>query len=190
MEMTKLFFGRSLSEQESIPRNQWCYDLDQGIQDGMKLPADYLSRTGYRLPTEAEWEYACRAGAATSRYFGETDVLLPEYAWFTRNSLNRGFTRVGNLKPNDLGLFDMLGNVVEWCQDAADRYRAGACCEPTEDTEAQPPVVDARQRVARGGGQNFDPWFVRSAMRIFMEPRNRSSYFGFRVARTCTQQDE
>ena len=71
---------------------------------------DYLKRTGYRLPTEAELEYAGRAGAVTSRYFGDDDKMLPRYAWFIKNS--DGQTHPGGmLLPNEFGLFDVLGNV-------------------------------------------------------------------------------
>ena len=78
-----------------------------------------MSLTGYRLPTEAEMEYATRAGAMTSRYFGETEDLLPKYAWYTKNSQEKTWP-VGSLKPNDLGLFDVQGNVYTWCQE---RYK-------------------------------------------------------------------
>ncbi len=74
------------------------------------MKENYLSLTGYRLPTEAEMEYACRAGAVTSRYYGETEELLAKYGWYLQNSKERTWP-VGSKKPNDLGLFDMHGNV-------------------------------------------------------------------------------
>ena len=84
----------------------------------MSIPADVLERTGYRLPTEAEWEYACRAGAVTSRYYGHSIDLLDAYARYQANSKEHAWT-CGSLFPNDLGLFDMLGNEYEWCQDSS-----------------------------------------------------------------------
>jgi hypothetical protein len=85
------------------------------------LRKNYLSLTGYRLATEAEMEYATRAGALTSRYYGETEELLTKYAWYFKNSLEKTWP-VGNLKPNDLGWFDAHGNVYAWCQERYLRY--------------------------------------------------------------------
>ena len=90
----------------------------------MKTVPDFLDRSGYRLPTEAEWEYACRSGAVTSRYYGGSVELLGQYAWYNQNSKDRAWP-CGLVKPNDLGLFDMLGNVYEWCQEQYEAIPAG-----------------------------------------------------------------
>ena len=87
----------------------------------MTIPADVLKRKGYRLPTEAEWEYACRAGAITSRYHGLSLDLLAKYARYAGNSAEHAWPG-GSLLPNDLGLFDMLGNVYEWCDETNYAY--------------------------------------------------------------------
>ena len=107
-----------LSEQEGLPKNQWCYlPNDSGAYaEGMTIPDNVLQRTGYRLPTEAEWEFACRSGTVTSYYFGRSIELLDKYAWYQPNS-NQHARSCGSLLPNDLGLFDMLGNEYEWVQD-------------------------------------------------------------------------
>jgi hypothetical protein len=107
-----------LSKQEGIPKEQWCYLPNEAgkYAAGMKMAANYLQRTGYRLPTEAEWEYACRAGAETGYSFGEPEDLLGKYAWYIRNALSKSHP-AGRLRPNDQGLFDMHGNAWEWTQD-------------------------------------------------------------------------
>ena len=111
-----------LSEQEGLPKHQWCYVPNEAgaYADGMSIPADVLDRTGYRLPTEPEWEYACRSGTVTSYYFGLSTELLDKYAWSQANSKDHAWS-CGSLLPNDLGLFDMLGNEFEWVQDSMSR---------------------------------------------------------------------
>jgi formylglycine-generating enzyme required for sulfatase activity len=111
-----------LSEQEGLPKEQWCYIPNESgaYAEGMSIPANVLERKGYRLPTEAEWEFACRAGTLTSRYYGSSLDLLDRYAWYLANSKEHAWG-CGSLLPNDLGLFDMLGNAYEWVQDARNR---------------------------------------------------------------------
>jgi formylglycine-generating enzyme required for sulfatase activity len=181
-----------LSEQEGIPKDQWCYRpngtdiFHKGLwAEGMEMAPNYLERTGYRLPTEAEWEYACRAGAATGFSFGETDELLGKYAWFLGNSPSR--TRpVGTLRPNDLGLFDMHGNTWEWCQD---RYKPMGAFRPeeittVEDKEDMHIVKNTESRMLRGGSFNTDVLVLRCAFRSSYKPTQGYVYFGFRPVRT------
>ena len=174
-----------LSKEEGLPESEWCYlpNKDGEYADGMKLASNYLRRTGYRLPTEAEWEHACRAGTVTSRYYGESEELLKKYAWYTTNSAHRTWP-VGSLKPNDWGLFDMHGNVWTWCQE---RYKAKAAFPDgmvIEDAEDNLDVVATELRVLRGGSFPDAPPEVRAARRIPLLPGRASNYAGFRVART------
>jgi serine/threonine protein kinase/formylglycine-generating enzyme required for sulfatase activity len=169
-----------LSKQEQLPEDQWCYlRNERGEYDaGMRIPADVLKRKGYRLPAEAEWEYACRAGTVTSRYHGLSIGLLEGYAWYVGNSKEHAWPG-GTLRPNDLGLFDMLGNVYEWCQDRFQNVSAGGI-ESTYDD-----ILDIRSPcLLRGGTFGSHPAFVRSAYRGRYAPLNRDTHVGFRLART------
>jgi formylglycine-generating enzyme required for sulfatase activity len=173
-----------LSEQEGIPSSQWCY-LPDGAGEygpGMAIPPDHLQRTGYRLPTQAEWEYACRAGSTTARFFGESDELLEHYAWCTRNSEDRRLSPSATFKPNDLGLFDVYGNVLEWCTEQADGVPDGD--GPIDDRVETEAVVDEIERAARGGSFVYRLVDIRSAFRFRYRPTNRNNFIGFRVART------
>jgi eukaryotic-like serine/threonine-protein kinase len=142
-----------------------------------------LRLAGYRLPTEAEMEYACRAGAVTSRYYGETEELLAQYGWYWHNSKDRTWP-VGSKKPNDLGLFDMHGNVFTWCQESFHPYPSTKDGQASEDKEDSLNVVPTVSRVLRGGSFNVQPSILRSAHRIPNQPATRINAFGFRVART------
>jgi formylglycine-generating enzyme required for sulfatase activity len=176
-----------LSEQEGIAEDQRCYPTLDQIGPGMTLPADFLDRTGYRLATEAEWEYACRAKTLTSRYFGNSNILLPSYAW-TPDALWWKGSPVARLMPNDFGLFDTLGNAMEWCHD---RYRIhpflpGDQCR--EDTFGEEVVGDADERedsrVRRGGSFLHQPDDARAPQRDWGRPSNRHPFQGFRIVRT------
>ncbi len=176
-----------LSEKEGIAEDQRCYlkNAQGEYAEGMKAAPDYLKRTGYRLPTEAEWEYACRAGAVTSRYFGETEELLPRYAWYTKNSLNRWMLPAGSLLPNDLGLFDMLGNALEWCHDPTFYYPTLKGANAIEDVEYnEKQVLEKTPRGLRGGSFLNRPALVRSGNRDRVRPGNLYVGGGFRAART------
>lgn len=170
-----------LSKEEGIPENQWCYEIT-GPQ-AVKLKANYLSLTGYRLPTEAEMEFATRAGATTSRYYGETEDLLGHYACYTKSS-NDVLKPVGQKKPNDLGLFDAHGNCFTWCQEEYSEYPSAKGDEAVDDTEGGLVINSTRIRMLRGGSVLDTPLLVRSATRVFSVPTNRDATYGFRPART------
>jgi formylglycine-generating enzyme required for sulfatase activity len=175
-----------LSKEEGIPEEEWCYPSLQEIREGMVLRPGYLQRSGYRLPTEAEYEYACRAGTTTSRFFGTSEELLREYAWYTGNSFNEKPWPVGQLKPNDFGLFDMYGNVWEWGQGFVKIYDAGTKDTVWSDTEdAVLTVSKDYKRPRKGGSFSYNADFQRSAYRNEgYIPDERRDNVGFRVART------
>jgi serine/threonine protein kinase/formylglycine-generating enzyme required for sulfatase activity len=108
-------FCRRLNELEHIDSKNIGYPSVDQIGPGMELPRNHLEITGYRLPTEAEWVYACLANAETIYPFGSDAEMSHFYAWYFKNSEGRPWA-VGLLEPNDLGLFDILGNVYEWCE--------------------------------------------------------------------------
>jgi formylglycine-generating enzyme required for sulfatase activity len=171
-----------LSEQEQIPPGQWCYETD-GKGQVTKLREKYLSLEGYRLATEAEWEYACRAGAVTARHYGESDDLLPKYAWYLKNAADSS-RPVGPKKPNDLGLFDVHGNVYSWCQESYRPYPAAGVSMVIEDKEDDLVIKYTDGRVLRGGSYGLPASYVRSAYRYRNVPTNRYANVGFRPART------
>jgi formylglycine-generating enzyme required for sulfatase activity len=119
----------------------------------------------------------------TSRYYGETEELLPKYAWHNKNSQERTWP-VGSPKPNDLGLFDVQGSVFTRCQERFKAYPAGMGDVAVEDQEDELVVTSTDSRVLRGNSFYDLASNVRSANRLDLEPTNRLYYFGFRPART------
>jgi formylglycine-generating enzyme required for sulfatase activity len=177
-------YCRWLSEREGVAEDQMCFPRYEDIKEGMKLPADYLSRTGYRLPTDAEWEFACRANAVTSRFYGSPEELLGRYGWYAANSGVRTHP-VGGLRPNDFGLFDMHGNTWQWCQERQLASRPwGGQPPPPEDREDLDPVAELHGRMQRGGNFYDQAAFLRCAARLSNRPYMIDDYFGFRVLRT------
>ncbi len=137
------------------------------------LPVEKAAGRLYRLPTEAEWEYACRAETTTKYCFGEDEAELGEYAWIEGNSKDATHP-VGEKKPNRWGLYDMHGNVWEWCQDWYADYPRNAVTDP------QGPLTGT-ERIRRGGCWNNRPEYSRSAIRLWYDPSYRSKEWGFRV---------
>jgi formylglycine-generating enzyme required for sulfatase activity len=170
-----------LSQQEGIPETEWCYTA---IGTGMKLRSEALKLTGYRLPTDAEWDYACRAGTLTPRPFGQSDEMLPKFAWFVENA-GRKAHPVGQLKPNELGLFDMLGNAMEWTQTVYVESPEEPATQPIQDAGQDITIRDETRLVYRGSSYRGPAEFLESAFQI----EDAASYFsmttGLRVARTC-----
>jgi len=171
---------------------EFCKKLTAIERKSGKLKAD----EEYRLPTEAEWEYACRAGTETAFSFGDDESKLGEYAWwggFDLAALTKGEVKagggnaareqyahtVGTKKPNPWGFHDMHGNVAEWCSDWYGDSLAGGT-DPVGPEEGS-------SRVFRGGGWWPDPGFCRSARRVNL-PSDRRSFLGFRVARSQSAQ--
>ena len=139
----------------------------------------------YRLPTEAEWEYACRAGTETAFSFGDDEKQLGDYAWFNDNALDAGEVyahAVGLKKPNPWGLHDMHGNVFEWCSNWYSEKLSGGA-DPVGPTLGV-------HRVFRGGSWGQDPLFSRSANRgiAYNGPSHSHHGLGFRVARSQSVQ--
>jgi len=144
-----------------------CYDLETWQCN--------FDANGYRLPTEAEWEYACRAGTQTAYFFGSDASKLTDYAWFDKNS-GRHPHPVGQKRPNPWGLYDMCGNVWQWCNDfyKVDYYQEAPQENPNGPKEGQSKVV-------RGGAWKFSAQNCRSGYRYYENPGYVDVCFGYDI---------
>jgi len=144
-----------------------CYDLQTWECN--------FEANGYRLPTEAEWEYACRAGTKTAYSFGDSPSKLADYAWFDKNS-NGKPQPVGKKPPNPWGLCDMHGNVWEWCNDF---YQVDYYQQSPEENPHGPKTGDTK--VVRGGAWKFSAESCRSAYRYNENPGYADVCFGYDI---------
>jgi len=189
-----------------VTQGQWYavmgtrpWSTRQFVEEGRDYPATWVSwndavsfckrlskKEGvtYRLPTEAEWEYACRGGTTTMYGFGDDESTLPDYAWFADNAYNineRYAHSVATKKPNTWGLYDMHGNVYEWCQDRFAEYESAPAVDPTGPQGGS-------YRVFRGGHWNSTAGQCQSSNRSRSLPTYRVINLGFRVVRVLPNQ--
>ncbi len=162
-EVTDAQYGGQNSDNRPVTDVSW-YDAD-----------DFCKRNGWRLPTEAEWEYAARAGTQAAWSFGDDEKVLGDFAWFEGNSGGNLYP-VGTRKPNPWGIYDMHGNAWEWVADWWGPYGHGAQTDPTGPSSG---IL----RVLRGGASGNPPRVLRSADRDWMRPTARVGDVGFRCAR-------
>ncbi len=174
-----------------VTQEQWqaVMSKDHSLFKAARNPVDYASwddcqqflvrlnkkLSGWKasLPTEAQWEYACRAGSSTRFYYGDDEARLAEYAWYADNA--DGTTHpVGQKKPNAWGLYDMVGNVWEWCSDWYGSYRAGAQENPQGPRSGL-------SRVLRGGAFDIVGAGLSSSRRSGLMPGGHCNCYGLRI---------
>ena len=200
--ITKAFYMQTTE----VTQGQWQAVMDTEpwkgksyVKEDANYPATYLDWNNayayckklseiedktYRLPTEAEWEYACRAGTKTAWSFGDDENAIGDYAWYRGKTWDIGERyahQVGLKKPNAFGLYDMHGNVYEWCHDCygEDYYKQS----PEQDPQGPATRDRLMSRVQRGGSWNYNTRYTRSANRGYDPPFYRHFHNGFRVVR-------
>ncbi|MBW7995837.1 MAG: formylglycine-generating enzyme family protein [Candidatus Glassbacteria bacterium] len=158
-------------------------DFCNGLSELMRLERCYYQdytcdygKNGFRLPTESEWEYAARGGTTAEYSFGSSESGLSRAGWYISNSENKPRT-VARKQENPYGLFDMHGNVFEWCQDYFDTYNCGTQTDPTG------PDRMGYYKVVRGGSWASQPVELRSAHRGARQPGSATYTVGFRIVR-------
>jgi formylglycine-generating enzyme required for sulfatase activity len=174
-----------LSDLEGLTKCYGDYTLDGSGRWGVNGANFHRANNGYRLPTNAEWEYACRANSTTDYFWGEnydpivpgSPLLISNYCWWSGNCID--MKAVGLLLPNGFGLYDMNGNVWQWCNDYNHTYSGGNEINPIGPTTA-PPVPG---RICRGGGFYGNPNYSRSSSRASNLPAG-GAVIGFRIVRT------
>jgi formylglycine-generating enzyme required for sulfatase activity len=162
--------NRPVEKLTYLDAEAYCAELTKREQKAGHLPPDYA----YRLPTEAEWEYACSAGSTNLFSFGDSATNADQYAWTMENS-EATTHPVGQKGPNPWGLYDMHGNVWEWCSDWFAPYPARGLTDPAG-------ASTSKFKVFRGGGWNQAIEFARTRNRFMMSPSNGIHFVGFRVA--------
>lgn len=176
-EQYQRVMGKNLSSFKGVKNPVENVSWDDAVSFCKKLselPTEKSAGRVYRLPTEAEWEYACRAGTTTDYSFGDAESQLDDYAWYSKNS-GQAAHAVGLKEPNAFGLYDMHGSVWEWCQDWYGGYPSGALIDPLGPSEST-------YRVCRGGSWGSGAAYCRAAYRRTFVPAYRSPICGFRIA--------
>ncbi|HUS69660.1 MAG TPA: SUMF1/EgtB/PvdO family nonheme iron enzyme [Anaerolineae bacterium] len=179
-------YCRWLSECVGLKDSDQCYESPDKLRKGdhgfpLNWPL-FPERSGFRLLTEAEWEYACRSSTGTAYSFGSDRTLLKHYAWFVETTYTS--QPAGRLRPNLRGLFDMHGNVYEWCHDWVADYPPGCVTDPLGPTSG-------KRKILRGGGWNYYGRDCRSADRYndIVLPTYRYSSLGFRIGYTLGESE-
>jgi serine/threonine protein kinase/formylglycine-generating enzyme required for sulfatase activity len=185
-------YCRWLDDLDGLDEDQKCFppieviELCRRDKKEVPLPKNYLQRTGHRLPTDAEYEYFCRAGALTSRFYGPGEEMLPFYGWFTGNARARSWP-VGQKKPNDFGMFDALGNGWQWLL-GFEGQRTFWKTQPVEDRECFaedfPPLSHGVRHILAAGCCIFPPRSLRCASRVYQAIDFFDPETGLRVVRT------
>ncbi len=161
--------NRPVEKVTFLDANSYCSALTQRERKSGRLPAGYE----YRLPSEAEWEYACRAGSTNLFSFGDDASIADQFAWTAGNS-EATTHPVGLKRPNSWGIYDMHGNVWEWCSDWFEPYPAAPLTDPVGP-------ASSKYKLFKGGGWNQEVQFARASSRFMMSPSNGIHFVGFRV---------